>query len=179
MDSLSELERLVRPPAQPLGSPVDWAAAQRDLAMQLPEDYRRLVDTYGLGCFDGFLWLLHPNASSRYLNLGRQITVRLEALKEGQSPGEPFGPDDVVPWAFTDNGDVCYWKVMGMADPNKWTVVVNESRGPEWDEFSGTTTEWLAAVLSGRYRVRVFPDQDFPSQSPRFRSSAAAIPAAD
>lgn len=165
-----ELEQLVNPPRQPLGGRVDWSVVEQNLRMRLPDDYKHLIESYGAGCFDDFLWLLHPTASNPYLNLGRQIQVRREALSEGQRPGEKPGPDEVVPWAFTDNGDVCYWKISGISDPDEWTVIVNESRGPEWDEFGGSTTEWLVAVLSGRYRVRVFP-RDFPSSDPGFRPS--------
>jgi hypothetical protein len=157
---------------------VDWSAAERDLGIRLPKDYQHLVDTYGLGCFDDFLWLLHPAALSPHLNLGRQIAIRRKALEEGQLPGEQPTPDEVIPWAYTDNGDVCYWKVIPVSDPNKWTILVNESRGPRWEEFEGSTTDWLAAVLSGRHRIRSFPS-DFPSDHPHFRPMADAVAAHD
>jgi hypothetical protein len=169
--SVGELERLVLPPSATIGVPVDWPAVERDLATPLPTDYKHLVDTYGLGCFDDFLWLLHPAASNPYLNLERQVVIRREALRQGRLPAEELAPEDVIPWAFTDNGDVCYCNVSVSSDPAKWTVVVNESRGPAWDEFLGSTADWLVAVLSGRYRVRLFPT-DFPSANPQFMPTA-------
>lgn len=68
-------------------------------------------------------------------------------------------PDDVetlFPAALSDNGNYVFWR-MQADDPNLWTVTVNEPRGDRWDFFDGSLTEFLAAVLSGRNKVSVFP----------------------
>ncbi len=49
-----------------------------------------------------------------------------------------------------------------------WGIAVNEGRGPEWHLFEGGVVDFLVAVLEGRERVSVFPE-DVPSGSPAFR----------
>ncbi|HEU0131006.1 MAG TPA: hypothetical protein VFQ85_08455 [Mycobacteriales bacterium] len=137
---------------------------------RLPADYRALVDTYGPGTFDEFLWVLQPSAANPNLDLERQRTVRIDALREVAASGEPvpYPVDTLLPWAVTDNGDVCYWLTSGTADAGTWPVVVNGARGPEWVSFTGSATAFLAAVLAGELVVAVFPD-DFPSERPEYR----------
>lgn len=139
------------------------------MGFPLPVDYRALVETYGEGSFDDFLWLLHPTSPNPNLNLISQLRTVRDALT-----GDPSGvgprPEDLVPWAETDNGDVCYWRF----DANRRlanSVVVNEGRGDAWAEFNNlSATAWLLAILTGKIRVPVFPD-DFPSPYPSFRAS--------
>ena len=156
MTALDELRTLVPPPPDP--QPPD------DAGRPLPADYVELARTYGPGSFDDFLWLLVPGAGNPNLDLDRQAHVRLDAL---HALGEDLPYEPLIPFAFTDNGDVVYWHATG--EPDEWRVVVNESRGPEWHAFDGNATEFLAATLSGRHRVPMFPP-DFPSGEPEFAS---------
>jgi hypothetical protein len=75
--------------------------------------------------------------------------------------------ETLVPWAVTDNGDVCFWDGDPARDPNRWTVVVNEGRGPQWERYAGDASSFLADVLARRHTVEVFPP-DFPSPRPTF-----------
>jgi hypothetical protein len=153
--------------------PVDWAACSRELAVALPEDYVALVEEWGAGCFDDFLWLLAPGHPNPNLDLiaqaGRQLAALVDLRRAGIQP--PFVPristGGLLPWAITDNGDVCCWRLTDVVDPGSWTVVVLESRGPEWSGFEGGVAEFLAGLLGGGVRVSVFPD-DVPSADPRF-----------
>jgi hypothetical protein len=126
------------------------------------------VETYGQGSFDEFLWLLHPTSPNPNLNLIEELHALREALAldpDGVGPR----PEELVPWASTDNGDYVYWKF----DSERrlgGSVIVNEARGDAWPEYDLSATDWLLAILSGRLRVPIFPD-DFPSRHPSFRSS--------
>jgi hypothetical protein len=166
-----ELSRLLPPPARAPGPPVDWAAVAAEVGVALPGDYRAFIEAYGTGCVDGFLWVLHPTTGNQHLHLARQVQRQLWALRYLRDRGEavPYPlfpePGGVLPWGVTDNGDVCYWRTGGA--PDGWTVVVNESRGPDWDAYPGPLTAFLAAVLSRRHVCPVFPT-DFPSPSPAF-----------
>ncbi len=133
----------------------------------MPSGYKSLVDIYGLGLFDGFLWVLQPTTSNPHLRLDKQIELWRSALDE---VGETFArPADLIGWAITENGDCCYWLTREhLADPDKWPIAVNESRGPEWDESDLSTEAWIEAVLAGRLKASVFPT-DFPSGKPVFR----------
>ncbi len=166
------LEALIPPPGPELPEP-DWIGLEERLGVRLPFDYKRLVRTYGQGSFDGFLWVLQPSAANQNLDLELQRVVRVDALRTLLSMGEavPYGlgpgQEELLPWAFTDNGDVCFWVTSGSADPDQWRVAINEARGPLWETFDGSASAFLVAVLSGAVHIGVFPD-DFPSEAPAF-----------
>lgn len=150
----------------------DWASIECRMGVSLPLDYKQLVDRYGTGAIDGFLWILNPFSKNRYLNLVEQAVVIVDALRRlrdefNESIPYEFGGDGagLFPWAVTDNGDTIYWLRSG--DPKNWIIVVNEARGPRWREFNMSTCEFLFGVVSKQLRVDVFPS-DFPSESPAF-----------
>ncbi len=172
MSDLDDLRAIAPPPAQPSPRP-DLQAARDALGVDLPADYAALAETYGSGSFGGFLWLLVPGAGNPNLELVRQAELRLADLRAVQADGEelPYEPrvaaGGLLPWAITDNGDTAYWRIDDPAAPDGWTVVVNEGRGPDWHAFDGGAPAFLAAWLSGRERVSVFPD-DVPEDPPGF-----------
>lgn len=153
---MSDLRDIAPPPEQPPPEP-------KLGGRPLPADYERLAREYGPGCFDEFIWLLAPGAANENLDLDHQAQIRIKALR---TLDEPLPYEPLLPFAFTDNGDVVYWHT-AHDDPDRWTVVANESRGPEWFAFDGTATAFLATVLSGDTRVPFFPD-DFPGPDPAF-----------
>jgi hypothetical protein len=165
-DAFDRLLNLI--PAPTSGSvAIDWIAVELRLGFRLPPDYMRIVETYGLGLFDGFLWFLHPTAPNSNLRLDKQIERARWALGE---VNDSFArPNELTTWAITENDDTCYWLNRDHSDdPNRWQIAVNESRGPDWEVFDLSTSGWLEAVLSGRVRTPLFPE-DFPSASPTFR----------
>lgn len=162
-----------QPPAA-VPAPV-WRDVASQLGEMLPSDYVELVESYGPGSFDDFLWVFQPESSRQAIDLVSQARTQLQALRDLQAGGEPIpynvaeGESELLPWAVTDSGDTCYWVMRPGKSPDDWTVVVNESRGPTWEEFSGGVSEFLLAVLTGRHRSSVFPE-DFPSPDPHFSS---------
>lgn len=50
------------------------------------------------------------------------------------------------PFAQTDNGDFLFWETAG--ESNKWRIIVNEGRGPEWEIFDISMTEFIAGILT-------------------------------
>ncbi len=97
-------------------------------------------------------------AENRNLEMLTQTGHQRGALPYLREQGEelPYEPADLLPWAITDNGDVAYLLMTG------GTVVINEGRGPDRHAFDGGVTAFLAAWMSGRERVSVFPD-DVPA----------------
>lgn len=152
---------------------VNWDDVERHLGHQLPSDYRHLVEAYGAGIVDRFLWILQPQSRNEHLDMRRQTRARLESLKQSRNEGEaiPYDIDSshghLIAWAVTDNGDCYFWRRTSLELPESWTIVVNEARGPRWEEFNGSATAFLVALLSGRFRSKVFPE-DFPSAAPSF-----------
>jgi hypothetical protein len=61
------------------------------LGFSLPVDYRALVETYGEGSFDDFLWLLHPKPKSEF-DLVSALRAHRDALANDP---DGFGPRPV------------------------------------------------------------------------------------
>jgi hypothetical protein len=108
------------------------------------------------------------------LNLLNQIPRQLSALRDLINDfGEviPFSlypeREGLLPVGLTDNGDVLYWLMRG--EPDQWSVVLNESRGPKYETFAGSLSSFLTESLTGRVKFKIFPDNAF-KQKARFET---------
>ncbi|MFF4342993.1 SMI1/KNR4 family protein [Kitasatospora sp. NPDC001540] len=172
------LEHLGRLLPRPAGvEPKDWDLVRHQLGTDLPGDYRTFIDTYGGGCVDHYLWVLEPGCANASYDLVDADEERAEAnqwLWDGgeEKPAELEGADArLVPWASTDNGEFLYWLARPGEDPDEWTVMVNEARGPRWEHLDMGCTRFLAAVLSGDLRSEILSDS-FPTDPHAFLPSA-------
>lgn len=169
MTALDDLCSLVSPPSSSDEAAIDWPSTEQHLGHALPSDYKAIVERFGEGMFDDFLWVLQPS-TNEYVDLIQQQAACLRALQVLVEGGEsiPYSVDpdraELMPFALTDNGDVCYWVTSSSSDVDDWTIAVNEARAPEWDAFPMTTSKFLHGVLVGSIRPSAFPD-DFPSES--------------
>lgn len=168
MTAAQELIRLVSPPGNIQESP-NWAHIEGRLGWQLPTDYKWLVGAYGPGVFDEFIHVLQPGTEFEPISLVGSCRRAVEILHQLKSGGEdiPYEVRELAPVAKTDNGDTVYWVRRPEDSPDSWSVVANSARGHEWPKFDGGIVEFLTAVLSGRYRVPIFPE-DFPDPQPKF-----------
>ncbi|MGW1216393.1 hypothetical protein ACWD5F_42860 [Streptomyces sp. NPDC002499] len=138
----------------------------------LPADHRELIDTYGTGCFDEFLWVFADGAANANLDVRNQ-TEKLRSIFQGKSLGplrsvleeHRAGPEDLIQWGVTDNADVLAWIAVG--EPDTWpTVIVQAGQLGAVVSPEGSTTT-LLRLLTGSLRVPFFPE-DFPSGHPEF-----------
>jgi hypothetical protein len=129
VSSLDELTALVPPPEDP--APV----APSDL--ELPPDYRALIDRYGLGNLAGLRLL--PPAEIPY-----EAVRQRAALLDIETP---YAPEDLLPWGIDESGNVVWWLTETEGD---WPVVANEARGEEWHRHDGGAVSFLTELLSGR-----------------------------
>ena len=145
MSDLDELTSLVPPPDEP-PPPVDWDAAHAELGVELPADYRALVERYGAGAIAG-LRLLVPGHPNRNVDLLRQVESQRWALRQLVEQGieQPYEPDALLPWGIDEGGNVVWWLT-----EEGWPVVANEARGEEWHCHEGGAVAFLAAILAGR-----------------------------
>ncbi|MEU9701688.1 hypothetical protein [Streptomyces sp. NPDC047981] len=162
---MTELEALVRlcPPPAETPPVVDWASAERALGVTLPQDYKRLVETYGDGVFDETVWLLVPDSAYDDCDLHAQTAERDEILADLWGMGEErpaalLEPGvRVLPWAFEEGtGAFLYWLVRPGRHPDEWTVLYNEGRGPLWEHHDTGCVAFLRAVLTGTARTAYF-----------------------
>ena len=176
---MPNLVRMVPPPAKLSGraAPACWPSVERFLGTGLPDDYKQLVETYGNGDFDEYLYLLSPGQRGLpWITAVLGGIGSLAYLRGACGPADfrdPLYPEPggLLPWAVTSSGDGLYWRTRG--SPAEWTVVVLEARGRGRDEFGGSAVDFLAAVFAREHVCPLFPD-DFPSVHPTFASRGSA-----
>ncbi|MEV7401889.1 hypothetical protein AB0N93_16040 [Streptomyces sp. NPDC091267] len=161
MIALDALVRLCPPPADP-PPVVDWAQFERALGLALPDDYKRLVETYGDGTFDETVWLLVPDSAYDDCDLLAQTAERDETLAGlWEFEDKPVGLQEpgarVLPWAFEEGaGAFLYWLARRGQHPDEWTVLYNEGRGPLWEHHDTGCLAFLLAVLTGTAETEYF-----------------------
>jgi hypothetical protein len=170
--SVEDLMRVVPPPASMKRAPHDWEMVEHRLGMQLPQDYKELISVYGEGCFDRFLWTYSPFSANKFLNLldrSQAVLSAFATLKKNPNDNVPFPlfPEagGIYPFGGTDNGDSLFWLAAG--SPSEWSIVVAESRAPEYEQFDMPTTVFLARLLRRDVVCRIFPE-DFPLEPHSF-----------
>jgi hypothetical protein len=169
MADLERLLNLVRPSEerQPYSR---WDDVEARLGFALPGDYKWLVDTYGAGSFDHFLYVLQPETRFEPIRLEPAVTrsaASLASLRAAPRSNVPFAEGELIPVAKTDNMDAVYWVRRPADDPDKWTIAVLEGGGVTWAEFAGGIVDYLGATFDGSFRVPFLPE-DFPSDDLQF-----------
>ncbi len=61
---------------------------------------------------------------------------------------DSIGPQSLLQWAVTENGDYCYW-VTDAASPNDWTVAISTRKGWKWSFCPGGMVDFLVALVDG------------------------------
>ncbi|MFJ2832703.1 SMI1/KNR4 family protein [Streptomyces sp. NPDC087263] len=168
MTAQDDLLRLM-PPIDDVEVDVDWPQIEDALGVVLPDDYKWLVERYGPGSFNEFLYILQPSSPFYPTRLVESADRAAEILDDLRESGGniPYETNELLPVGKTDNGDIVYWVTRPEDAPNSWTVVANGARNMKWPHFDGGIVDFLVAVLSGAHRVDVFPN-DFVRAEPVF-----------
>jgi hypothetical protein len=172
------LKKIVPAPKYPQhnGSPKDWGVVERILDFQLPDDYKKLINLYGAGCFVNFIYPLSPFAPFRVsFNLLSGTTKQtLNSYESGQKEFPEFSPPFPVyphkpglfPWAITTNGGTLFWLMNGK--PDSWPVINCDSKFTEnYERFNLNATNFLVQVMRGVIKSKIFP-KDILSRGPTF-----------
>ncbi|WP_238012960.1 hypothetical protein KZZ52_22845 [Dactylosporangium sp. AC04546] len=146
-DLPGRLARLVGDP--PGGGTVDWEKVSARMLVDLPADYRWLMEHYGPGTFDGYLTLIPPD--------------------ELPTP-EPWA--DALPVATTTDEAVVSYDLDPRWHSDHWGIQIDSPRSRPWS-VSTSLLYFLVITLSGAYPVPGFRD-GFPSGAPRFVPAAKA-----
>ena len=171
MPAVEQLSSLIPPPHQPQYVPTskDWQKFIEVNGVDVPPEFRTLVNVYGVGCFDNFLWLYSPITPNQYLNICEKTKLRASKFDVYRRAGlnVPFViyPESkgVMIWGGTDNGDALCWKTAEATGE----VVINQGSLHEWEDTHMAIPEFLLKLFRREYKCRLFPD-DFPSDTPKF-----------
>ncbi|MGY3677062.1 hypothetical protein [Streptomyces sp. TE33382] len=105
------------PPRRP---DIDWTQIEARVGRRLPGDYKRMVETFGEGAFDGYLQLI-------------------------QEPWTDFKKDGLLVWAGTEHKNLYCWQI-GHEDPDHWPVTIQTFDG-ETVPFGCSTAEFVCRIL--------------------------------
>lgn len=166
---LQQLMAKFPPPSDRL--PVDSLKPAQD-GVGIPSDYHRLLEVYGPGCFDEFLWVFGEGVEDGHLDilartqeirsiLGRKDIPKLQNVLTGYGASV----EDLVQWGITDNADLLVWVANGPSDI--WPTVIIQAGQLDVFVYAGRSTDVLLDLLNGSVRPAFFPE-DFPSDHPRF-----------
>jgi SMI1-KNR4 cell-wall len=134
-------------PRDPPPPPVDWAAAEARLGAAFPVDYKTLVDCYGSASLGGLVLLVpdHPDENIELFRESERLRSALQYLID-EGLEQPYGPQELQPWATDESGNVVYWKI----NEDGWPVLAHEVRGPGWERYDEGAVALLTGLLSGR-----------------------------
>jgi hypothetical protein len=182
--SLETLIKLEPPPSKPIapGTPDRWREVENRLSLRLPNDYKSLMNIYGVGHWLDFVEIMNPfqpwqHASSPdFFGWARK---RLEGLDEGHNfrPGfsAPFlshpSPHGLFPFAYDDDGGTLCWQVSGR--PDSWRIIcLDHKMSGRFDRFDMSLTGFLVALLKDEIFPRTFKENIFPIRHPAFKPDA-------
>jgi hypothetical protein len=113
------------------------------------------------------------SANNLHFKLTNQIEIQLNAIRELQNQCTalnkyPIYPEQggLLPFGITDNGDLLLWKTD--INPEKWNVILIDSRIGQIEEFNDNFSDFLFSILSKTKLSGILPD-DFPSDKPYFK----------
>lgn len=144
----------VRAMLGPAGSthadPAAWQALEGELGVELPGEYKTLIDLYGPLQVNEHLFLSHPATDA--WNLGKWMRSTVDAFRQSRLQGPEGeirfgGPDGLVPLASTDRGEY----VFGVRGRNGegWTLMACDGNEPDFFAYRMEYAEWLYRYLIG------------------------------
>jgi hypothetical protein len=169
--TFQELRSLLSPPVRPFHTTGDWAAVERGLGTQLPEDYKRFIATYGQGKICRSLWIndylaLRPGETALGV-VGSYLTQYEDIRAIGVTIPYPLFPEPggLLPLGGLENGGAVNWRTGG--PPSGWEIVVWDSDLDAFDRAEGLgLVPFLVELISMRW----------PHFAPRFDPEAFASP---
>jgi hypothetical protein len=159
---IDNLLAIIPPPPVPVeASGEAWEKVEERLGAVLPDDYKEFICHYGSGLISNFIGIYNPFSKRININLLEQSERQLWALRtligEGEvCPYELFPtPEGLLPFGRTENGDALHWLTCG--SPGNWSIVVNDSRSPEYEQFDCSLSEFLVGILTQKKHCSIFP----------------------
>lgn len=141
-----------------------WARIEAELGTELPRDYKRLCEAFGVGEFSQVVSVLCHD-ETRVADLLRVWRVWLshhgladDAHHRIHVPGTTGG---LIPWGTSRAADTYFWQVTdGPVDT--WPVLATTEDADGWNRYEMTATEFLFRILTDpAFRPYSFADS-FP-----------------
>lgn len=178
---LSQLTSLIAPPEKPVetGSSKNWEQIQERLGLNLPADYKALIDCYGTGGFSNGILLISPFSKNDNHNLFQVLEVHHQASSHIEKmSGKPWSvldpfqlypaPDGLLPWGTTENLKInLFWHLEGK--PESWCTIIYHLGLGEYEVWKLGVVHFLLKLLSREINSMILSNTNIPDdQPPRF-----------
>ena len=118
-DYFSLLSETIHSPSNAYHTGTDkaWQEFEKKTGIYFPTDYKKLINKYGTGGLNNFVWFLTPFDTDENVNFMKRSKQMLDAYKISRKQFPDYfqfhvypEPNGLLPWGYTDNGDELYWK---------------------------------------------------------------------
>ncbi|MFF7754643.1 SMI1/KNR4 family protein [Streptomyces sp. NPDC007971] len=179
---LEALRLLTAPPAAPRLGDATWEWLSEQFGTPLPAEYVRLMETYGGGCWSGWLRFPEPlrTTAPRLTAFVDRTLEAYESLRSGRHPRcYPLAtfpePGGFLPFADSIDGDYLGWLTEGDR-PDDWPLVFWPRHAAQGPPLEQGLIDTLLAWQRGRLRTAglcVLDQEDDPVEFARFEASGA------
>jgi hypothetical protein len=142
---------------------IDWNAIERELSAPLPDDFKELAESIGVGEFSEYLYVHTSDYPDDFSVLGGLAGIRraLERRPVSERVYEPYGiftPGGVglIPWGRAVQEGVEFYWLAGGENPNQWPILARLDPSEEWYRFDMTVSEFVFRMLTGDENVSPF-----------------------
>jgi hypothetical protein len=174
-DDFDRLIQLVPPPQTPAdaGTPELWSQVEEKLGTALPQDYKRLVNTYGVGWFANYFCIYSPFSEKMPLS---QPVLWEWIGKVGDYPEfhHPFPvfplQGGLLPLGTSNNADPLCWLTEG--PPDEWVIIsLDNHYSPAFRKIPTSLCGLLAGWFSGEITGDWYPKDVKPTIKRVFTSA--------
>ncbi|MEW5628854.1 hypothetical protein [Streptomyces hydrogenans] len=173
MDTLDSLVHLCPPPATNHARPgIPSGAGAGGAQMTVPPLHARLLEVYGPGSFNDFLWIFEQGCSNPWLDIDTLSRRAADILSKKKIPEirsivADFKSDlsHLIQWGATDNADEIFWIPTG--HPEDWPTLIVQAGQLEFQLIRRSSLEVLHGLIGGELRCPFFPE-DFLRHRPTF-----------
>jgi hypothetical protein len=153
---IQELMALISPPELPADTTVDWTAAEGDLGLPLPTDYKEFISYYGSVDLCGVIYVFHPKRPLYGKSMKEEsievLDKTINCMNNGREnlsyPDYPAA-GGILPIARIYENLLC-WITNG--PPDTWRLLYWGTFGTEVYEYKMTLTEFLIEVFNERMK---------------------------
>lgn len=145
------------------GTDKAWQEFEKRSGIQFPTDYKKLINKYGTGRLNNFVWFLTPFVTDENVDFMKKSKQMLDAYKISRKKFPDYfqfnvypEPNGLLPWGYTDNGDELYWKTNCF--PDSWEIVLYESASPNYYYYKLSLSELLYKVITNQIYCSILSD---------------------
>jgi hypothetical protein len=132
-----------------------WNPHEQELGAPLPDDFKELAESIGLGDFSEYLYVFTSGNIDQFSVAGDTAALRkvLEYSSVAERVYEPYrvyipGGEGLIQWGRAVQEGVEFYWLAGGGDPAKWPVLARMGPSEEGYRFDMTISEFVYRLLN-------------------------------